>query len=140
VSFGPLIYYASARQDNEKIMKAAFWLPVMNSATSIYAAITIFTFLGHVSHVTGVDIGKISDGGMDLAFVAYPGLLGTLKGSNFWALIFFFMLVTLGVDCVFATVDFFQQMLIDMFPGIIKNMRKEVFCVFIILFNFIYSL
>ena len=44
---------------------------------------------------------------MDLAFVAYPGLLGTLDGANVWAVIFFMMLVTLGVDSVFATVDFF---------------------------------
>jgi len=107
VSFGPLIYYATARKENEKIMKASFWIPVANSLTSLYAAITVFLFLGHVSHVTGKSIDQVSESGMDLAFVAYPGLLGTLDGANVWAVIFFMMLVTLGVDSVFATVDFF---------------------------------
>lgn len=140
VSFGPLIYYASARQDDEKIMKASFWIPIANSATSVYAAITVFLFLGHVSTMTKTPIDKISESGMDLAFVAYPGLLGTLAGSNAWAIIFFTMLVTLGVDSVFATVDFFQQMLLDMFPVILTKMRKEFFCGVLITFNFLFSL
>jgi len=97
-------------------MKASFWIPVANSLTSVYAAITVFLFLGHVATMTNQSIDAVSESGMDLAFVAYPGLLGTLAGANIWAIIFFTMLVTLGVDSVFATVDFFQQMLLDMFP------------------------
>lgn len=49
VSFGPLMYYGSARKPNEKILKASFWIPIANSATSLYASLTVFTFLGHVS-------------------------------------------------------------------------------------------
>lgn len=118
VSFGPLMYYGSARKANDRILKASFFIPLANSLTSIYAALTVFTFLGHVSFITGKDISEISVEGMDLAFVAYPGLLGQLAGSNFWAIIFFLMLVTLGVDSVFGMVDFTQQMFIDMFPRI----------------------
>ena len=118
VSFGPLMYYGSARKANDRILKASFFIPLANSLTSIYAALTVFTFLGHVSFITGKDISEISVEGMDLAFVAYPGLLGQLAGSNFWAIIFFLMLVTLGVDSVFGMVDFTQQMFIDMFPKI----------------------
>jgi SNF family Na+-dependent transporter len=119
VSFGPLMYYGSARKANDRILKASFFIPLANSLTSIYAALTVFTFLGHVSFITGKDISEISVEGMDLAFVAYPGLLGQLAGSNFWAIIFFLMLVTLGVDSVFGFVDYTQQMFIDMFPRII---------------------
>ena len=112
------MYYGSARKANDRILKASFFIPLANSLTSIYAALTVFTFLGHVSFITGKDISEISVEGMDLAFVAYPGLLGQLAGSNFWAIIFFLMLVTLGVDSVFGMVDFTQQMFIDMFPKI----------------------
>lgn len=61
VSFGPLMYYGSARKQDEKILKASFFIPLANSLTSVYAAITVFLFLGHVSHITGVPIDKISD-------------------------------------------------------------------------------
>ena len=102
------MYYGTARKANERILKPSFFIPLANSATSLYAAITVFLFLGHVSHVTCLDVGQISEQGMDLAFVAYPGLLGQLAGSNFWAVIFFLMLVTLGVDSVFGMVDYTQ--------------------------------
>jgi len=77
---------------------------------------------------------------MDLAFVAYPGLLGQLAGSNFWAIIFFLMLVTLGVDSVFGMLDYSQQMFLDAFPIILTKMRKEFFCIIICTAMFIWSL
>ena len=134
------MYYGTARNANDGILYASVFIPLANSLTSLYAAITVFLFLGHVAHVTCLDVSQISDAGIDLAFVAYPGLLGQLAGSNFWAIIFFLMLVTLGVDSVFGMLDYSQQMLIDAFPIILQKMRKEFVCVFICVFMFIWSL
>lgn len=36
--------------------------------------------------------------GAGLVFVIYPEALNILPGSTFWAIIFFFMLITLGLD------------------------------------------
>ena len=58
------------------------------------------------AHVLDVPVSEVSTSGLDLAFVAYPGMLNLLAGSNFWAILFFFMLLTLGVDSVFAYFDF----------------------------------
>lgn len=140
VSFGPLMYYGSARKPQEKILVASFWIPVANSATSLYASLTVFTFLGHVSYKLGKPIDQISDQGMDLAFVAYPGLLAEMGGANFWALIFFLMLVTLGVDSVFGNFDFYQTFISDLFPVILQKMRREYYCVLLTCFCFICSL
>lgn len=134
------MYYGAARKPNDRILKASFFIPLANSATSLFAAFTVFLFLGHVSYVTCLDIDKISGQGMDLAFVAYPGLLGQLAGSNFWAILFFLMLVNLGVDSVFGMLDYCQQMTLDAFPIIQQKMRKEVFCIILSIFCFIWSL
>lgn len=111
-----------------------------NSATSFYASITIFTFLGHVSYTLDKPIDQISDQGMDLAFVAYPGLLAKMGGANFWALIFFLMLVTLGIDSSFGMFDFYQTFISDLFPIILQKMRREYYCVILTCFCFICSL
>ena len=46
ISQGPLMLYGSARKENEKLISSCIWLPLINSATSIYAAVTIFSFWG----------------------------------------------------------------------------------------------
>jgi SNF family Na+-dependent transporter len=60
VAFGPIIYYGGARNRTDKILKASFYIPLANSATSLYAALTVFTFVGHVAHVLGVEIDEVS--------------------------------------------------------------------------------
>ena len=41
---------------------------------------------------------NISFVGAGLVFVVYPEAIATLDGSVFWAIIFFLMLITLGLD------------------------------------------
>lgn len=127
VSFGPLMFYGSARQSNELIMPVAYGVPLANSATSFFASITMFPFLGHIAKVKGIAVGDVSSGGLDLAFIAFPGLLNEIAWSNFWAVIFFFMMLCLGVDSAFGFVDYLIQFLTDFFPSILQKMRKEVF-------------
>jgi len=55
------MYYGSARDIDAPILKASLLIPLANSCTSLYAALTVFTFLGHVSFVTGKDISEISE-------------------------------------------------------------------------------
>jgi SNF family Na+-dependent transporter len=140
VAYGPFLYYGSARGKSDKIVSASFWIPLANSATSIYAALTIFAFLGHVSETKDIKMEDVSVSGPTLLFVAFPSLLGLLPGSNFWAVLFFAMCVCLGVDSVFAFFDYYIQMAEDAFPLLKNKMRKEVQVLGITVFSFIWSL
>lgn len=89
---------------------------MINSLTSLYAALTVFTFMGHVSHELNMDISKVVTQGADLVFVAYPGILDMLYGKNFWAILFFSMMLLLGVDSVFGMYDFYMNYWSDLVP------------------------
>ena len=97
--------YASFRKKKEKVLKSSIIVPLVNSATSILAALVLFSFLGHMAYANDISISDIPISGLELAFVAYPALLTQLPGASFWAVLFFIMLVTVGIDSMFAGAD-----------------------------------
>ena len=70
----------------------------INSATSFIAGFVIFSVLGYMAHASGQNIEDVATEGPGLVFVVYPAAIATMPGSIFWALIFFMMLLTLGLD------------------------------------------
>lgn len=62
------------------------------------AGFVIFSVLGYMAHASGQDIKDVATEGPGLVFVVYPAAIATMPGSIFWALIFFMMLLTLGLD------------------------------------------
>lgn len=70
----------------------------INSATSFSAGFVIFAILGYMAHSSGQNINEVATEGPGLVFIVYPAAIATMPGSTFWALIFFMMLLTLGLD------------------------------------------
>lgn len=140
VAYGPFMYYGTARGKNDTIVAASFWIPLANSATSIYAALTIFSFIGHVATVTGLEVSEVTTSGPTLFFVAFPSLLGLLPGPNFWSVLFFAMAIFLGIDSVFGFFDYYTKIVEDAFPQLYKKMRKELQVLAITVVSFIWSL
>lgn len=80
------------------IFRDAILTSCINSATSFIAGFVIFSVLGYMAHKSGQNIEDVATEGPGLVFVVYPAAIATMPGSTFWALIFFMMLLTLGLD------------------------------------------
>lgn len=63
--------------------------------------------------------------GPGLAFMAFCDAILLMKGSPFWSVMFFLMLILLGIDSEFGTLEATIAPFYD--SGLVKNMRKEVF-------------
>ncbi|WAR24980.1 SC6A5-like protein [Mya arenaria] len=91
-----------------------------NCMTSIFGGFVIFSYIGFMAGQLGVTVDKVATDGAGLVFVIYPEALNNLPGSTFWAIIFFLMLITLGLDSQFVTVETVMTGLCDSFPGLRK--------------------
>nr|4XPG_A Chain A, Dopamine transporter [Drosophila melanogaster] len=123
--FGVLLAYASYNKYHNNVYKDALLTSFINSATSFIAGFVIFSVLGYMAHTLGVRIEDVATEGPGLVFVVYPAAIATMPASTFWALIFFMMLATLGLDSSFGGMEAIITALSDEFPKIKRN--RELF-------------
>lgn len=88
----------------------------------------------------GLSIDELAISGIELPFVAYPAILAMLPGSNIWAIMFFVMLVSVGIDSIFATFDFMRSFLFTEFPVLQTTVRKEIFALIVVILYFTFGL
>ncbi|KAG7229375.1 hypothetical protein INR49_012766 [Caranx melampygus] len=101
----------------------------INSLTSFFSGFVVFSFLGYMSHKHHVALDKVARDGAGLVFVIYPEAIATLPGSSVWAVIFFIMLLTLGIDSAMGGMESVITGLIDEFKFLHKH--RELFTLFI---------
>ncbi|XP_046390235.1 sodium-dependent dopamine transporter [Ischnura elegans] len=123
--FGVLLAFASYNKFHNNVYKDALVTSVINSCTSFVAGFVIFSVLGYMAHASGKPIEEVATEGPGLVFVVYPEAIATMPGSVFWALIFFMMLLTLGLDSSFGGSEAIITALSDEFPAIGRN--REIF-------------
>lgn len=73
-------------------------MAISNILTSFFAGLVIFSVIGFLAHELNVEVKKVVDQGAGLAFIVYPEVVTHLPVSPLWSLLFFVMLLTLGLD------------------------------------------
>ncbi|XP_067852910.1 sodium- and chloride-dependent neutral and basic amino acid transporter B(0+)-like isoform X2 [Heptranchias perlo] len=110
---------------------------VVNCATSVFAGFAIFSILGHMAHVQDKPVSEIAHSGFGLAFIAYPEALAQLPWAPLWSILFFSMLVTVGLDTEFAAVEVIITTLQDQFPKFLRSKRLYLTTGLLLLFYFL---
>uniref|UniRef100_A0A4W3K5X0 Transporter n=1 Tax=Callorhinchus milii TaxID=7868 RepID=A0A4W3K5X0_CALMI len=139
VGFGVLIAFASYNKFNNNCYRDAIITSSVNSVTSFFSGFVVFSFLGYMSNRHGVALEDVATGA-GLVFIIYPEAIATLPGSSIWSVIFFIMLLTLGLDSAVSAsnVTRFITGLMDEFK-FLRN-HREIFTLFIIVTTFLVSL
>ncbi|XP_027465406.1 sodium- and chloride-dependent neutral and basic amino acid transporter B(0+) isoform X2 [Zalophus californianus] len=126
VAWGGLVALSSYNKFNNNCFSDAILVCLTNCLTSVFAGFAIFSILGHMAHISGKEVAQVVKSGFDLAFIAYPEALAQLPGGPFWSILFFFMLLTLGLDSQFASIETITTTIQDLFPKVMKKMRVPI--------------
>jgi len=134
IASGGLITLASYNKYHNNVVRDTLIVCFGNCCTSVFAGFAIFSVLGFMAHELGVPVSEVVSSGSGLAFVAYPDLVTRLPVSTLWALLFFLMLFTLGLDSQFAIVENIVTCILDEFPRLRPRKSWVVVTVCIVLF------
>ncbi|KAG4070471.1 hypothetical protein HA402_005703 [Bradysia odoriphaga] len=132
-AWGGLITLSSYNKFTNNCYKDALIVAISNILTSFFAGLVIFSIIGFLAHELEVDVGNVIDQGAGLAFIVYPEVVTRLPIAPMWSLLFFVMLLTLGLDSQFALMETVTTAILDKFP----NLRQ--FKVWIVLFVAIFG-
>ncbi|KAG8448336.1 hypothetical protein GDO86_015430 [Hymenochirus boettgeri] len=122
-AWGGLVALSSYNKFHNNCYADAIMVCVTNCLTSVFAGFAIFSILGHMAFKAQKEVKDVVDSGFALAFIAYPEALSQLPVAPLWSVLFFFMLLTLGLDSQFASVETITTTIHDAYPKVMKKMR-----------------
>lgn len=73
-------------------------IPLINCFTSFFCGFVVFSVIGFMAVQAGLPVDKVITSGPGLAFIVYPEAISQLPLSQLWAVMFFLMLIIVGLD------------------------------------------
>lgn len=106
IGFGVQITYASFLPKKADVVNNAFLVSLANNATSFIGGFAVFSTLGYYAYQSGLPVSEVVKSGPHLAFVTYPTIISMLPfAASIFGILFFLMLLTLGIDSAFSLVE-----------------------------------
>jgi len=130
VGFGTLTTYASYNKFRHNTSRDALIISFADTFTSLLAGTVIFSILGHLAHELDLPVEKVVKSGAGLAFVSYPEVLAKFDFvPQFFAVLFFLMLITLGLGSAVGFMSAVTTTICDSFPETNKKLIIKICCV-----------
>ncbi|XP_062600633.1 sodium- and chloride-dependent glycine transporter 1-like [Saccostrea cucullata] len=126
LGWGGIATLASYNSFNNNVFRDAMILPVVDVVTSVFAGCVVFVTLGFMAEEAGVSIDKVVKSGPGIAFIVYPEAVSKLPLPQLWAVLFFIMLFTVGLDSQMVHIQTLTGALHDNFPKALNKWKTSL--------------
>uniref|UniRef100_A0AAQ4RXN9 Transporter n=1 Tax=Gasterosteus aculeatus aculeatus TaxID=481459 RepID=A0AAQ4RXN9_GASAC len=123
--FGVLLAFASYNPFHNNCYKDALITSSVNCLTSFLSGFVIFTVLGYMAEMRQQDVDTVAkDAGPSLLFIIYAEAIANMPAATFFSIIFFLMIIMLGLDSTFAGLEGVITAMLDEFPHVLAKRRE----------------
>ena len=130
IGFAIMIAYGSYLPKKTQLVTNAYIVAIGDSLTAFFGGLAVFGALGYLSSTTGTPITELKASGPGLAFVVYPTIINKLPMLNtLFGVMFFVMLLTLGIDSAFSLVEAVTSGIRDKFGWSHKKCNLTTGCI-----------
>ncbi|CRK99499.1 CLUMA_CG012818, isoform A [Clunio marinus] len=113
---GSLVTFASFNKFKNNCHFDAVFVSLANFMTAVFAGFVVFSILGFLSASMNVPIEDVVASGPGLTFITYPEAVLLMPLPQLWAILFFFMMLILGLGSQFGGVQMMTTSIIDHWP------------------------
>lgn len=130
LAFGIMVAYGSFNRENTDISKSVIWIVVGNFVVSLMSGFVVFGTLGYMALQQGLPVNEVIAGGPALAFVVFPQAISLLPALNsLIAVVFFAMVLLLGLDSAFSLLEAFSASVKDRYPSVSTKKIALIICI-----------
>ncbi|CAG9805041.1 unnamed protein product [Chironomus riparius] len=124
LALGSLITLASYNKFSNNCHFDATIVSLINYLTAFYNGFAVFAILGFLAHEMKTDVSEVASSGPGLSFITFPEAILLMPAPQVWAILFFFMMIILGLGSTFAGVQMIITSIIDQWPHLRKDEWK----------------
>jgi len=120
LSSGGITAMSSYNRFKNNFLRDSLVIPIVDCLTSFYGGFAIFSVLGYMAKQKDVPISEVATGGPGLIFVVYPEALALMPVAPLWSILFFLMMLMLGLSTMLAMAETFFSSLCDELPAFMR--------------------
>ncbi|XP_045448783.1 sodium-dependent nutrient amino acid transporter 1-like [Melitaea cinxia] len=131
VCTGPILMFSSYNSFTQNVYRDAMIVTTLDTFTSLLSGFTIFGILGNLAHVLQRPVGEVvGSGGTGLAFISYPDAIAKTFQPQLFSVLFFLMMLVLGIGSAVALLAAVNTILLDAFPRVPTIIISAISCTF----------
>ncbi|RDD36653.1 Sodium-dependent serotonin transporter [Trichoplax sp. H2] len=116
LGYGCLITIGSHNKFNNNCFRDAMLVSLFNGITSLLAGLAMFSFTGFLAFANNGQVDNTVEGGIRLAFVAYPLMAAQVSLPKLWSILFYLMVMMLGLSTQVMYLENILVVVLDSFP------------------------